>query len=144
MSDLPEFVEGKHYTVDSSGCWLWLYCKVRDGYGTFNHHGKSKGAHRWSYEKINGTVDSSLYILHKCDTPACINPAHLFAGTQLDNMRDMRTKKPHYKAILTEQKILYIRQLRSIGCTHQVIADIVKISRHHVTNILNRKRWVNV
>lgn len=72
-----------------SGCWLW---HGRDGgtrgYGKYN----GRWAHRVAYERAHGPIPSGLFVLHRCDVPACVNPNHLWLGTAADNARDMREK----------------------------------------------------
>lgn len=77
------------------GCWLWTGTKDRRGYGQIARGGKLGGhtkAHRVAYELQHGPIPEGLGVLHRCDTPACVRGDHLFAGTQLDNMRDAWTK----------------------------------------------------
>lgn len=74
----------------TEACWLWTGSKNNMGYGRINIDGIVKLAHRVSFEMKHGTT--KLHILHRCDTPLCVNPLHLFAGTQKDNLRDMAAK----------------------------------------------------
>lgn len=139
------FVEGVHYHILSNGCWEWLRSKDRDGYGRIVlPSGKTTGAHRYSYQNNVGEISSTEYVLHKCDNPSCINPDHLFKGSQLDNMRDMRTKKPHYAAKLTEADVIRIRELAATDLKHREIAAMFGLARNTITNIVNRKRWDHV
>lgn len=75
--------------VDKSGdCWTWTGLLDKAGYGRFHIGGKSRLAPRYSYELHVGAIPEGAFILHSCDNPACVNPAHLRPGTQQDNMDD--------------------------------------------------------
>lgn len=77
-----------------SGCWLWRGSLDGGGYGqisTAQGFAPAK-AHRVSWEMRNGPIPDGMVVCHTCDTPACVNPDHLFIGTQQDNMRDCSRK----------------------------------------------------
>lgn len=77
------------------GCWLWTGCRDHHGYGQINRGGHAGGhvkAHRLSFELANGPLPPGAHVLHRCDTPACVRPDHLFLGDHTTNMRDMWAK----------------------------------------------------
>jgi hypothetical protein len=80
------------YKITEGGCWEWTSYKNACGYGTLRIDGRSQLAHRASYEQFIGHIPEGLNVNHKCDNPACINPEHLWIGTQLENIADMVTK----------------------------------------------------
>lgn len=89
--------------VDKSGeCWLWTGCRDDQGYGRTWADGKSTNTHRLAYRLAHGEIPESAYVLHSCDNPPCVNPAHLRIGTQLDNMRDRSERGRHYNVKKTE------------------------------------------
>jgi hypothetical protein len=80
-------------SVNKDGyCWLWTRKPDAYGYGVFSVNGRHTRAHRFSWELHHGPVPDGLWVLHKCDTPACVRPDHLFIGTQMDNVTDMIAK----------------------------------------------------
>lgn len=77
----------------ADGCWLWVGAKNRKGYGVINTASGMSLAHRVSFVLSGAPIPSAKHVLHQCDTPACVNPAHLFLGTNLDNVRDRDSKR---------------------------------------------------
>lgn len=77
----------------SDGCWLWVGRLSPSGYGQFTIVGaSSKFAHRHSWEMVNGPIPAGYSVCHRCDTPACVNPDHLFVGTHRVNVLDAAMK----------------------------------------------------
>lgn len=90
-----ERLEDNSIPEPNSGCTLWFGPTDRCGYGQLMVHGRARRATHLSLEQDGRAVPRGMCACHKCDTPACINPDHLFVGTQADNLADMRAKGRH-------------------------------------------------
>jgi len=139
--------------VDGLGpCWLWT-AATADGYGYVSVGGRMLLAHRLSWKIHNGPIPAGMCILHRCDVPACVNPAHLFLGTQLDNIRDRDAKKRHVpspgehhgRAKLTDAKVVEIRTLYAMGGVSQrALAKRFGVAHSRISDIVLRKRWGHI
>lgn len=92
-SDARVRFEERHVTVPEAGCWIWIgRCKA-SGYGRIGiGRNRQFMAHRVSWELHRGPIPAGKYVCHKCDTPACVNPDHLFLGSAEDNAKDRESK----------------------------------------------------
>jgi hypothetical protein len=105
----------------ATGCWEFTGSKNRKGYGTLGNNNTTAMAHRVSWQSVNGDIPVGMLVLHRCDNPPCVNPDHLFLGTNQDNMDDMTAKgrrvigerSPRSK--LTAAKVIEIRRRRDAG-----------------------------
>ena len=151
---LRERFDSKWMPEPNSGCWLWLGTTTgcyggmtigsrRDGTRRFI------GAHRVSFELHIGPIPAGLSVLHKCDTPFCVNPDHVYLGTHDDNMADMKLRgrsphgERHGQAKLTLESVREIR-LRVGGESHSQVARRFGVSRSLVSMIVSGKRWVGI
>jgi hypothetical protein len=132
----------------NSGCWFWLGALGRGGYGSLGFMGRQLKAHRAMFQIVAGfELPANLMVCHKCDMPSCINPDHLFLGTQAENMRDC-SKKGRFPARsggntdsnkLTESDILAIRS-RS-GDSYSALAAEFGVSKGMISHIVSRRKW---
>jgi hypothetical protein len=75
-----------------TGCWEWIGARNNHEQGQFVVEHKKVLAYRFSWELHRGKIPEGMYVCHKCDNPPCVNPDHLFLGTQSDNIRDCVSK----------------------------------------------------
>lgn len=152
-------------------CWNWMGGKHRKGYGHYSEKQNGKQinyyAHRLAFSLWPGNeFPIGLVVMHKCDNPSCCNPFHLSAGTQLENMADMRIKgrsakgQKHWTAKnpgaitkgssigtskLTDEKVKEIRRIYETGSySLSQVAKEYGVAFQTVSKIINRKSWRHV
>lgn len=136
---------------DERGCWLWPRIAVL-GYGHLKAGGKQWKAHRMMFSLVNGDIPTGLFACHRCDVKNCINPAHLFLGTALDNNRDCCAKGRHFSppgelhpnALLTESSVRMIRAHWEAGRTQISISKEFGVSNGTVRAVVVRQTWNHV
>lgn len=145
--------------VDKSGgpnaCWFWTGYTMPNGYGHFSTVDGYVYTHRFSWSIVNGNIPEGMFICHTCDVRACVNPAHLFLGTALDNNRDTYSKGRGRSGVmkgtdspsarLSDDDVREIRRLYSTGeWSQQRIADRYGVAQAHVSSIVLRKTWQHI
>jgi hypothetical protein len=129
------------------GCWLWGGGRGGNGYGILRRaekSGFSPQAHRLSWIFANGAIPQGKYVLHTCDTPLCVNPSHLFLGSQRDNALDMVKKgrgrhKTAYK--LSVAKVKQIRHLYAKGTRQMDLATRFNVSQPMISLVVRRQEY---
>jgi hypothetical protein len=137
------------YIKKGPDCWIWTGTIEKDGYGVIQNEGRQIRAQRLSYELHHGPIPKGKHVLHRCDNRACVNPEHLFVGTNLDNIADKVAKGrqacgPHSaRNKLSEKDIVNIRTMSRKGATQTSIAKKYNVRPVTVRNIVKRKTWQN-
>lgn len=134
-------------------CWPWNAARGDKGYGRFHLRGRLISACRAAVELDTGEeVAPDLVVMHACDNPPCVNPAHLRIGTHADNDGDKRRKgrefvargERHGNAALTAAQVLEIRSLSGRGVRRETIAADFGVTARTVGKIVRRERWDHV
>lgn len=140
--------EDKFEKRGSDECWEWKAGKTKRGYGQFKandeYHGKSfkwgtkpmSKAHRLAAELAHGQCPEGMVVMHSCDNPSCVNPAHLSYGTQRDNVIDMTSKGRHGSQKLSEDDYTNIKRLRESGVSVTDISTRFECSESHIYHII--------
>ena len=144
-----ERFEEKYVKADS-GCWEWIAAK-HEGYGIIRYGPKYMLSHRAAYVLYVGEIPNGLLVCHHCDNPGCVNPEHLFLGTQKDNMRDCANKgrckskgapgEKHWHAKLTKDKVGVIRAMWLGGARNGALARMFGVSNQTITDVVYYHCW---
>lgn len=143
------------YLIDPvTGCWMWQRAKTSAGYGVIRKSGRLVYAHREFYERFHGQFPQANDVCHKCDTPSCVNPDHLFLGNASINALDMvskgRFRSPPMKGSLNgnsklnEVDIPVIKKLAEAGMSQRAIGRRFGVSQFPIMQILKGRIWTHV
>ncbi len=145
-----ERIEKKVVRIPEAGCWVWMGATQVRGYGEILSYNKKHLAHRASYEAFIGKIPEGMYVCHACDNVYCVNPSHLFLGTQKQNLEDMARKGRSTRggknpmAKLDEDKVSFIKRGIAMGHSDFGLSLAWGVSRQTINNIRKNKIWSHV
>lgn len=135
-------------------CVIWDKGKSDNGYGKIYVGKIQKQAHRWAFQYGYGYEPKRLNVCHHCDNPGCVNPHHLFDGTQKENLRDMKNKGREYKqgplgernaaTIYTRQSVSKMRKLFMSGTKINDLTKTFGGSYQSIWAIVNYQTWTHI
>ena len=149
MATITERLDTYSIPEPNSGCLLWTASCNEKGYGRLRVKGKTRLVSRLTWEEAKGPIPDGLQVLHKCDVTACREIAHLFLGTNKDNVDDKMAKgrldrrdgEHNGRAKLTRKQVQVILADNRL---HRVIAADYGVSRPMISYIKRRENWKNV
>lgn len=139
--------------VDIKGddeCWEWKASTRSDGYGQIQKGKRGAGimpSHRTSWEIHYGKIENNFHVCHRCDNKLCVNPNHLFLGTNADNMADKKKKGLQMRgegcpsSKLTENDVIKIRELFRQGYSQTKLSKMFGVVQSNISNIISRRGW---
>lgn len=133
-------------------CWIWAGSKNKKGYGQIHFEGKTRIAHRVSYEINIGGIPKNILVCHSCDNPSCINPSHLFLGTNLDNSNDKFSKgrgraligQENGNSKLSTDEVIKIKSMLKNNESSYSIARKFNVKGETVLSIKNKLTWSHI
>lgn len=144
-------MDGHCEAVTESGCKIWIGHVDKGGYGKIWFNGKCTRTHRVAFEVANGEIPQGLHVLHKCDVRCCVNPDHLFLGTNEDNIKDkvkkgrttagMMLGELHPGVKYTETQVLKVKSMLKLGETHSNIECTTKVKKATISKIARGLQW---
>lgn len=154
-------------STDPDGCWHWAGTCDLAGYGRLNVNHRPHMAHRLSWIIHNGSIPDGMNVCHRCDNPPCVNPNHLFLGTQRDNIMDcfrkgrarrakgadtgwythpdsMARGEANGRSKVTEEVVMAIRTRYAAGVGPRQLAREYGIHRETIRMIVARRTWTHL
>jgi len=125
----------------AGGCWDWTEGLDKDGYGRLWMRTRNVRAHRASFQFFKGVLDTNLHILHRCDNPSCVNPAHLWSGTNNDNVSDKMNKGRHRWVTHPKLTPANVNDIRNCVDSDKSLAAHFGVHQTTINRIRNGRRW---
>lgn len=141
--------ENSYMPEPNTGCWIWIQCVNKGGYGQICIRGKAVLANRFSYLLFKGDP-SGKCVLHHCDNSYCVNPDHLYLGDRLQNIKDRDSRgrvqrgAKHVRAKFTDLQINVIREATKEGYSNASIGRYFKVGGNTISNIKTRDTWKHI
>lgn len=151
LMNREEFFQSFIKKDNKTECWLWTGLQ-KGGYGSFAFNRKEELVHRIMHERHNGVLKKGFNVCHSCDTPLCVNPKHLWLGSQSDNVHDMISKSRDRKAYgennhastITEQDARNIKLKYKEGMKMIDIHKLLNISYRVIQHVCRGESWKHV
>jgi hypothetical protein len=147
IADPVRRFEANVMPLTECGCWAWLGTLYWTGHGMLSLRGKVTGAHRFSWALHRGPIPPGKSVLHHCDVACCVNPDHLYLGTQADNIRDRNARKRSAvgervgSSKLTECDV---REILKSSEPQRVLAQRFQVSTSTIRGVRSGKWWRRV
>lgn len=139
---------------DDDRCWQWHGLENTNGYGRFSYKDSHVLAHRLAFRIFVGAIPDGMVVCHKCDNRKCVNPHHLWLGTQSENLRDAVRKGRMHRpdttgenngnTPLTWEKVRAIRAMADSGSKRFMLAKVFNVSPSTIANIIKHETWREV
>jgi hypothetical protein len=129
---------------DPDACWVWAGTTSGSGYGFARFCGRSMHAHRAAWEYVHGPIPEGMLACHRCDTPLCVNPSHLFVGTDADNHQDKAIKGRAAKKLSAEAVIAIRSRYKRGVITMAAVGAEFGVTACTVCAVVNRRTWAHV
>lgn len=153
-AELREYIEATSAPIPWTGCWIWLGClknSVRNvQYGSITRGKEKLRSNRAAWVAYNGSIPDGLYVLHTCDVTLCVNPKHLYLGTQQQNVKDRKDRKRTAKANAgrygersfghkySDAQRAQVVMLRTEGLKHKEIAAAIGMHEEYVARLCRK------